>query len=73
MSTERSVYNPTCYYPIRVGPIQVGGILRCCVEEIQKDLTLAGEGDVRQCQWCSGQCRLEAGIWTWVDDVYGDI
>ena len=54
---------------LRWRPIRIGGLYRCCVEEINGlDDAEDSEGDTLQCEHCKAWMTYRDGAWEWKKD-----
>ena len=49
-------------------PINIGGLLRCCIESLESD-ERTEEGAVHVCKYCKTAIKIVDGAWSWVRAV----
>lgn len=52
----------------RKAPINIGGLLRCCIESLEEDERTEG-GAVHVCKYCRTAIKIVDGAWSWVRAV----
>lgn len=54
---------------LRTRKVDLGGLMRCCLETLGTTPVTEHEGDILPCKYCSSRMHVHNGIWKW-DDTY---